>query len=312
MFRNFPLQIAAFLTVVSIAAHAENIKAEDIVSRHLNSIGTPEARAAIKSCVVQGSLRMHILVGGGGDVTGTWGRVSQERQSNFVMRFATGGDWHGEQFVFDGDRTGFSTATASHTRSVFAQFVSSQDFIVKEGLLGGELSTAWALQNLDQNHAKLQSIGTKKIDGRELIGLQYFSKSSHDMQVKIYFDPQTFQHVMTVYTVEIAPNMAKQITDSVYQNQNRYTIEERFSNFQPVDGLTLPTHYQLQYTQEVQNANSSTPGAGPAGAGGGSLGSGASTPMGTLLGSTRVYSWELTAEEIHHNVTLDAKNFKVK
>jgi len=49
---------------------------------------------------------------------------------------------------------------------------------------------------------------------------------------------------MTVYTVEITPGMAREITESVYQHENRYTIEERFSEFQPVDGLTLPTHYE--------------------------------------------------------------------
>jgi hypothetical protein len=245
---------------------------------------------------------MHILVGGGGDVSGTWGRVSEQRQSNFVMRFAAGGEWRGEQFVFDGERTGFATATTSHTRSVFAQFVSSQDFIVKEGLLGGELSTAWALQNLDQNHAKLQSIGTKKVDGKELIGLQYLSKGNHDMQVKIYFDPETFQHVMTLYTLETAPGMAQKITESVYQNQNRYTIEERFSDFKAVDGLTLPTHYHLQYTQEVQTANTDA---------GASI-TGPTTTHAELLGTTRIYDWDMTAEQIQDNVNLDPKNFRVK
>jgi len=288
--------------MASVSVFAENMKPEEIVARHLNSIGTADARAAIKSRVVQGSLKMHILVGGGADVTGTWGRVSEQRQSNFVMRFAAGGDWRGEQFIFDGEHTGFATATSSHTRSVFAQFVSSQDFIVKEGLLGGELSTAWALQNLDQNRAKLQSIGTKKVDGKELIGLQYLSKGSHDMQVKIYFDPDTFRHVMTVYTVEIAPGMASEITENVYQHQNRYTIEERFSEFQAVDGLTIPTHYHLQYTQEVQTANSDT---------GASI-TGPTTTHSELLGTTRIYDWDMTAEQIRHNLTLDAKNFRVK
>lgn len=276
---------------VSLAGYAADMKPEDVVSRHLSSIGTAEARAAIKSRVVQGTLKMHILVGGGGEVTGTWGRVSEQRQSNFVMRFAAGGDWRGEQFVFDGDRISFATATTSHTRSVFAQFVSSQDFIVKEGLLGGELSTGWALQNLDQTHAKLQSIGRKKIDGRELIGIQYLPKGSRDMQVKIYFDPETFQHVMTVYTVEFAQNMGREVTD-IHPFENRYSIEERFGDFKAIDGLTLPSHYQLRYTEDVQNnATGRTSG---------------------QLGGTRAYDWDMTAEQIQHNLSLDAKNFRVK
>lgn len=293
---SFVTRLIALLVFVTVgvAAHSQNLKPEEIVTHHLDSIGPAEARAAIKSRVVQGTLKFHVLVGGGGDVSGTWGRVSEQRRSNFVMRFATGGDWHGEQFIFDGDRTSFASATASHTRSVFAQFVSSQDFIIKEGLLGGELSTGWALQNLDQTHAKLQSLGRKKIDGRELIGIQYISKASTDLQIKLYFEPDTYRHVMTVYSLDIAPNMGREITESAYQHDNRYTIEERFSDFKPIDGLTLPTHYRLQYTQEVQNQATQQ------------------ADKSQLLGSTRLYDWDMAVENLRHNVSLDAANFRLK
>jgi hypothetical protein len=97
-----------------------------------------------------------------GTVTGTWGRVSEQRKSNFVMKFP-GIEWKGERFAFDGDKTSFAAYTASHRRSEFGEFVSSQEFIVKEGLLGGELSTAWALENLDEKRIKLNYLGLKKL-----------------------------------------------------------------------------------------------------------------------------------------------------
>ena len=291
-----------FLAVISGVLRAEDLKPEEIVARHLDSIGPASVRSGMQSRVVQGSLKFHILVGGGADLTGTWGRVSEERSSNFVMRFAGGGDWHGEQFVFDGNRTSFATATSSHTRSVFAQFVSSQDFIIKEGLLGGELSTGWALAHLDQNHAKLQLLGRKKIDGRELIGVQYYSKAGGDMQIKIYFDPETYRHVMTVFTVEVGPGMGREITESASQRDNRYIIEEKFSDFQAVDGLSLPTHYHLQYTQEVQSGETDS----------GASTAGPTTTHGELLGTTRIYDWDMPVTEIRHNLSLDAGNFKVK
>ena len=286
------LRFAFFVAGMLICglAYAQNRNPDEIVTRHLNSIGTPEARAAVKTRVVQGTLKMHIRVGGGGEVVGTWGRVSEQRESNFVMRFGAGGDWRGEQFIFDGEHTGFATATTSHTRSAFTQFVSSQDFIVREGLLGGELSTAWALQNLDSTHAKLESIGRKKIDGRDLIGIQYFSKRGGDMQVKVYFDPDTFQHLLTVYTLELSQGVGRSVTE-VRHFQNLYSIEERFSKFRAVDGLTLPTRYQLHYTEDVLNDAPATTG---------------------TLGGTRVYDWDMTAEQIQHNLNLDAKNFRVK
>jgi len=282
--------ILAF-SMFTVKLPAADSSPEQLLAQHLKAVGPADARAAVKSRVVQGKLKFRIQVGGGGEVTGTWGRVSEQQQSNFVMRFAAGGDWRGEQFIYDGKKTGFGAATTSHTRSVFAQFVSSQDFIIKEGLLGGVLSTGWALENLDENHARVQVIGRKKIDGRDLVGLEYFSKSSSDMKIKLYFDPETYRHVLTSYTLEFAPNMNGNITESVYQHENRYVIEERFSDFQPVDGLTLPTHYSLQYTQEAQ-AKPNT--------------------QESLLGTTRVYNWDMAVEEIRHNLSLDPANFKVK
>ncbi len=269
------------LPALLFPAHAADVKAEDIVAKHLDSIGTAEARAAIKSRAVQGSLRFKVLVGGGGEVTGTWGRVSEQRKSNFVMKFGNG-DWRGEQFVFDGDKTWFAAATASHVPSVFAKFVNSQDFIVREGLLGGELSTAWALQNLDASRVKIESIGVKKVDGHELQGVEYYSKGKTDMLVKLYFDPESYRHVMTVYSVSISPNMGRNVTDSVNQQEIRYTIEERFGDFKTDNGITLPHHYDLQYTQELQS------------------------------GSTRVYEWDMTADKIVNNLDLDPKNFQIK
>ena len=271
---------ALLVTSFCLAANAADMKPDEVVAKHLDSIGTAEARTAIKSRAVQGKLRFKVLVGGGGEVVGSWGRVSEEHKSNFVMRFGSG-DWRGEQFVYDGDKTSFAAATSSHRRSAFADFVNSQDFIVKEGLLGGELSTAWALQNLDPDRVKLDSLGLKKIDGHELQGIEYHSKGHTDMTVKLYFDPETHHHVATIYSVAISPNLGPSITTSSKQQEIRYTIEERFSDFKTEDGITLPRNYDLQYTQELQN------------------------------GSTRVYDWDMTADKILTNIGLAPANFQL-
>ena len=274
------------LLVVSLAglfysARAADIKPEEVIAKHLDSIGTAEARASIKSRAVQGTLHFKVLVGGGGEVTGSWGRVSELRKSNFVMRFGIG-DWRGEQFIFDGDKTSFAAATTSHQWSVFAKFVRGQDFILKEGLLGGALSTAWALQNLDPSRVKLNYVGVKKIKDRELQCLEYHSKGNTDMTIRLYFDPATDRHEMTVYSLAVAPNMGTTVVDSVNQQDIRYTIEERFSDFQKDNGITLPRHYDLQYTQELQS------------------------------GSTLVYDWDMTADKMLTNLDLDPGNFRLK
>lgn len=273
-----------FVLVLSLAgsfysAQAAETTPEEIIAKHLDSIGSAEARAAVRSRAVKGTLRFKILVGGGGEAVGSWGHVSELRKSNFVMRFGNG-NWRGEQFVFDGSKTSFAAATSTHDRSTLARFVNSQDFIVKEGLLGGELSTSWALQNLERSTVKLGYLGLKKVDGHELQCMEYFSKGNSDMSVKLFFDPETYRHLMTVYSVS-QPNFGGSITNSAHQREIQFTLVERFSDFQADNGITLPRHYGLQFTEELQN------------------------------GSTRIYDWDMTVDKILSNLDLDPRNFQL-
>ncbi len=263
-------------------AYAADTKAEEIVAKHLDSIGTAEARTGVTSRVVQGTLKFKILVGGAGESVGSWGQVSDHRKSRFVMRFGHG-DWRGEEFICDGEKTSYAAATASHQYSDFAKFVSAEDFIVKEGWLGGALSTAWALENVDPSRSQLQYLGLKKIGGRDLHTLEYVTKSGKGLTVKLYFDPETYRHVKTVYsTVAVPMGAPNGIITSAVQDQFRYTIEENFSDFQTDHGITLPRHYDLQFTEELQN------------------------------GTTRLYDWDMLTGALHENIGLDPENFHIK
>lgn len=265
---------------VSIAVWAADTKADTIITLHLDSIGTQEARAAVKTRVIQGPLHFRDLTGRKGDVDGYWGYVSDGNKLNLVMKFGSG-EWHGERFVFDGAKTNFAVFTSSRRPSSFGDFVHWQDFILKEGLLGGELSIGWALENLDRNRAKIDDIGLKKIDGRELNAIEYHSKGN-DMNVTLYFEPETHRHVMTVYSVSWEPGIGYRTEDSARARQIRYTIEERFSDFQTDNQITLPKHYDLRYTQQPQK------------------------------GETHQYEWEMTAEKTFSNVSVDPQNFQIK
>jgi hypothetical protein len=268
-------------TSLSLLAYAADMKPEDLVAHHLDSIGTSEARGSIKSRAVQGKLTYKLLVGGGGSVGGSWGRVSEQQKSNFVMRFALG-NYRGEQFIFDGNKTYIAAETASHIRSRFGDFVHSQDYIIREGLLGGAFSTGWALESLDQNHPKLTYAGEKKLDGRPVYDLEYHSKHSSDMQIHLFFDTETCRHVKTLYSMTFSPNMGGTVTSSVNQQEIRYTIEERFGDFKTANGLTLPSTYSIEYTEERQS------------------------------GRTMVDRWEMTADQSSDNIGLDPKNFDTK
>jgi hypothetical protein len=293
--------VALFLTAASSPLSGAEMKAEDVVARHLDSIGTVEARSAAKTRIVQGTSRYKILVGGGGELQGTSALVSEGHKAVVMIKLANG-DYRGEQFVTDGDKVSIAATTSSHRRSSFGEFVHSQDQIVYEGLIGGVFTTSWALLNLDENKSRLNFDGEKKVDGRPVYQLTYHSKKKDDLTVHLYFDTEHYRHVMTTYTITLAsglggfsPSNSDQaglttpsnapgadVTQSARQKQTRYTIEERFSDFKTTEGLTLPAKYVIHFTEELQS------------------------------GATNVFEWNLTADEVSNNKPLDPRNFQVK
>ena len=204
-----------------------------------------------------------------------------------VMIKLGNGDYRGEQFVTDGDKVYVAATASSHRRSSFGEFVHRQDQIVHEGLMGGTLTTAWALLNLEANKPKLSYDGLKKINGGEAYEIGYHSKKKDDLTIHLYFDKDTYRHVITTYAVTLASGLAPtsgvtDITQTANQRETRYTIEEQFNDFKTAEGLTLPSKYVIHFTQELQN------------------------------GTTEVYEWDIAADEVSDNGGLDPRNFQVK
>jgi hypothetical protein len=293
--------LAMILAASGPTARADDTKAAEVVARHLDSIGTAAARAAAKTLIIQGTGQFRILVGGGGELQGTSALVSEGRKMILMVKLPNN-DYHGEQFVTDGKKVSVVATTSNHGWSDFGQFVRTQDEIVREGLLGGELTTAWALENVAENKAKLNYDGEKKIDGREAYQLTYHSKKRDELTIHLFFDGQTYRHIMTTYSIMLssglggfAPSLSDQaglttssnpggadVTQSSKQRQPRYTIEERFGDFKTTEGLNLPTKYSIHFTEELQN------------------------------GTTKVYEWDLTGDEVSINRPLDPRNFEIK
>ncbi|MGA9812872.1 MAG: hypothetical protein WBQ64_08860, partial [Terriglobales bacterium] len=87
MFRSVKCIVRIMAAVVVLGAasvqvvHAAEIKVEDVVARHLDSIGTADVRAGARSRIVQGTSRFKIRVGAGGELQGTSALVSEGRKS---------------------------------------------------------------------------------------------------------------------------------------------------------------------------------------------------------------------------------------
>lgn len=264
-----------------ICAWSADFTSEDVLAKHLQAIGSPSARAAVKSRVVQSGATYRLLQGGSGAIDGKSVFASQGNSTNLLLKINAGG-FKGEQFICDGNKTSVAGTYSDHTRSEFGTFVLAQDMILREDLMGGVWSVNWPLLDLDGRKAKLHAEGMKKIDGKELIALRYQPKKTTDLDIFLYFDPQTYQHVMTVYKLEPSTSMAGGETAMAGKSTRRYRIEERFSDFKTADGLTLPNHYDVRYTIETER------------------------------GFTKAIEWEVRALNIANNLPIDPRSFQVQ
>src|SRR6202167_2525269 len=189
-------RVAAIFVSVLIRASlplcAADLKLGDIVVKHLDAIGSAPARSSLKSRVVQGGATYRILVGGTGAIDGKYVFASEGAKSNFLFKVNASG-YLGEQFICDGNKTSVAGTYADKHRSEFGTFVLTQDIVLRDNLLGGVWSSGWALLDVESHKAKLHYEGMKKMDGRDLIALRYQPRKSTDLEIFLYFDPQTYQ-----------------------------------------------------------------------------------------------------------------------
>jgi hypothetical protein len=273
--------LASALLSASAPLRAAGLEPEDVVARHLDAIGAAQARLGLKSRVVQGGTTYRILAGGSGAIDGRFVFASEGPKSNFLFKINAGG-YLGEQFICDGSKTSVAGTYADKRRSEFGTFVLTQDIVLLENLLGGVWSSGWPLLEVEEHGAKLHYEGIKKINGRELIALRYQPKRRTDLDIFLYFDPKTYQHVLTTYELSVSTGLAGGETLQAGKQQTRYRIEERFSDFQSQDGLTLPTHYDLRFTIELSS------------------------------GFTKLVEWEVKARQIMNNKSIDVRSFEPK
>lgn len=237
----------------------QKMTAEEVVRKHLESIGSNDARASVKSRIAIGTSKFSYRVTKGvGKAEGTAVMASEGDKSLIGMNFPEA-DYPHERLGFDGKSftTGF---IRTGIRSVLGDFLFSHNDVFKEGLIGGSLSQTWALLNLAERRPKLEYGGTKKINGKETYMLSYGLRKGSDFEIRLYFDAATFQHVRTEYTQVIAAMIGQTVgtlqgrptENSSRQRSTRYEIVEDFSDFKQEGGLTLPHNYKLRLVIDNQ------------------------------------------------------------
>ncbi len=268
--RIFPGMLAAIVTLALAAAgpgaagtrpaeQKKKLKPEELMRLHLDSIGSEEARASRLSSIAVGQCSLAILVGRERNLSGEatfWSHGGSYRSS---LRFPVS-DYPAEDISFDGKKTYVALLNPGQ-RSQIGQFLYNHDAILKEGLLGGVLSTAWPLLEFKSQKLKVRYAGMRSVYEEETHELTYqMRKGNYDLKVSLYFQDGSYRHIATLYrlTIPDAPGMAptrttsgaERAADSPRRVATRYTLEERFLEFRRVGELMLPSHWRLRLTTE--------------------------------------------------------------
>lgn len=257
----------------------EKIKPEELIAKHLESLGTPEARARYGTAIANGTVTMGGVVGAGvGELTGKLTILSDGGKLRVGMEFPSQA-FPGDHYAFDGKEVTVSTIRAG-TRSMVGAFLYQNPYLVSEGLLSGTLTTNWALLHVDQRKPRLSYVGVKKVKDARLHALKYRPrKGADDVEITMYFHPETFRHLRTEFRYEARNEISSDSARSARQSDNVLVVSEDFEKFETVEGLNLPTICRIE-------AN--------------------------LSGArTMVYRWLLVLNEFFLNKPLDPAYFKV-
>jgi hypothetical protein len=238
--------VALALAVAAPAPAAEKMKAEEVVQKHLASV-SPDP-GAFSPRVVRGACRMYGKQIGQGSIGGTFVFSTTPPATRLALDFGAM-EYGAEIFAFDGKdvEVGFSNQ-ARGRRSAIATFVSANDVILRDRLLGGVLNGMWALASLADSGARVSYDGLKKLEDVELHKLKYRAKKGqNDLDVSIWLEPATFRHVATVYSRSYAQAMVGDPTMSSKQSDTYFRLEERFGEWKSVEGLAVPTRWTIRY-----------------------------------------------------------------
>jgi hypothetical protein len=227
----------------------DKIKIDDLLARHLQSIGPEKNRTS--SRIIAGTSQVIFRTAPSGQAIGKAVLASDGLKALIGMSFPSP-IYPREQLSFDG--TTFTAAFATPgNRSVLGNFLMVNEIIFKQGLMGGTLSSAWPLLDLSTRKAQLEYVGTKKIDDRVLHEVKYVSRGTTDVKITLYFSEDKFEHVRTEYERVVPAPMGDRSYTNVEAREGRYKMVEEFSLFKPENGLNLPHIYTIKLSVDTVN-----------------------------------------------------------
>jgi hypothetical protein len=228
----------------------EKIKPADLVAKHLESIGSVKARDSAKTRIISGTAQVIFRTTPSGQAIGRAVLASEGNKHLLGMSFPTP-VYPREQLGFNGDSF-IAAFVTSGVRSVLGNFLMTNKVIFNNGLMGGTLSSAWPLLDVASRNARIEYVGTRKIDDRTLHELRYVPRGGSDLKITLFFDQENFHHVRTEYDRVIPAQMDTRSYTNIQTRESRYKMIEDFSLFKKEGELTLPHIYTIKLSVDTQ------------------------------------------------------------
>ena len=238
------LAVLAPCLVHTSTSSADKLTPEQIVAKHLDSIGTTKARASVTTRIIAGKSLVNFRTQPAGQASGRAVLASEGLKSLIGMSFPSP-VYPREQLGFNG-KSFLAAYTTPGVRSSLGSFLMTHDLIFKQGLMGGTLSATWPLLDLAARNPRLEYAGLKKVDNRMMHELKYFARGGSDLEIKLFFEESTFLHVRTEYERVIAASIGTRSAIDAKDKETRYKLVEEFANFKNEGGLNLPHNYKIR------------------------------------------------------------------
>jgi hypothetical protein len=222
----------------------DKLKPEEIVAKHIAAIGEAELLASVTTRVVTGTTQATFRREGVYYLEGN-AVLASDGSKNLFSLFFDNPQYPYERLAYDGSKMTVAEITPGY-RSTLGDFFLTRELPFKHGLIGGVLSSAWPFLKWSDAHARLESGGLKKINEREAYQIKYAPRKGSDLEIRLYFDKETFRHVRTTYEQNIAARQATTVDQSARQFESKYRVTEDYADFSSESGLTLPHSYKLE------------------------------------------------------------------
>ena len=235
------LLFAVIPSLSIVEAQGQKLKPAEVVAKHLDSIGTAEAREAVENMIVGGTVLAAYKAPQAAQFNGQ-SVVASARNKHVIGMGFENSSYSQDNMAYDGQNVTVGFARPGQ-RSNLGDFILTHKNVMRDGLMGGALSNAWVLLHPERT-PKLDYSGTKKVNGKPAHELKYRGKSS-DLEISLFFDAETFRHIRTEYTRVITAQMGASVDASGGQRSSRYKMIEEFSDFKKEGDLTLPHTYKI-------------------------------------------------------------------